>query len=933
MLVLVSNQAILNPLLPTASVMLPDDSFVGRQQETTVLKRAFDSGRRLVTISGIGGAGKTRLALEFARTYTETAIVIDLSAAREVTDLTIAMAGVLSGQCPDETPNGIAVGLATLEDALFVLDAVEGILPEACSVISQWHRSAPGVRFLVTSRIPLGAASEQVILLTALDASDSMTLLVDRASALNFRFDPDEDRQSLQRVLEQLEGIPLAIELAAARTQTLSPDQLSQRLDEPLRVLRSHLRDVSPRHAAMEATLEWSWELLTPAERSVLARLLVFHKSFSIRAAEAIASVDGERPNAIISILESLVQHGLLRLVETPSGRRLRLIGVVRDYVGRHLSDDERDAVEQRHTRFFVELIEPLVDAEDFARQLLDDCDPVLIPEVENLESIVERSSATVHDRVCATLALVAILSRLGPASRLQRILDLTTEHVRLDPGATTLAKLQLELAKAYAKRFLRTTGPSEEELTLGYETALEKGALPLAALLQHFLAREAILQGDIDNATTIYEAAYQLALRSESDVAIAQCIQGLAIIPFRQGYFDEALVAAKEVISLADRLRYRRTRWNWLQNYSVALYECGRIEEALQAAARVRTLIEEAESLDLLTINVSLLAEYSASAGKLQDARHWLAEGQKLLDNRALRSSHPRDGFHILRFWLALTEGDMEAAEAALAPGHWRQRPSQISQEQAVAEGCRALIVLLRGRPSAAIQNLNQSLPVRRQIPDQQFEVLIALGFLAVAHAMMGDAKSALSSLEDAQQPQIRSLRVKQVLTVLELATRAALSEPDAIAKSRTALSAIRRGDGPWVAYVELVVAARLLERVMADVDARGGRTLRIGKDLAWIQVDSSPVLNLRRRRVPQRLIRCLLQARERSIEDAVPTDRLLDAAWPNDKASRASLENRLWATLSKLRRAGLDGVIERIDRGYRIHPEVKVDESPTAD
>ena len=929
MVPLMSQHATLKLDLLTASKLLPDNSFVGRQQELAVLKRAFESGRRLITIAGIGGAGKTRLALEFARSFTDSAIFIDLSSAREVSDLTIAMADVLSGRCPDESPDGIAAGLATLDNATFVLDTVEGLLPEACPLISQWHRNAPGVRFLVTSRIPLGAASEQVILLTALDPVDSLTLLVDRASALNFRFDATEDPQHLQRVLEQLEGIPLAIELAAARTQTLSPKQLSQRLEEPLRVLRSHLRDVSPRHAAMEATLEWSWELLTEAERTVLTRLLAFRSSFSLQAAEAVIAFDWARPGSVISVIESLVQHGLLRLIETASGRRLRLLGVVRDYISRHLSDDERDASERQHTRYFIELVEPLMEGDGFAKQQLDECDPLLVPEIENLEAIVERPAVTIHERVVATLALVAILARQGPATRLQRVLDRTTECLEASAEVPSMETIRLNLAHAFARRILGTPRPSADELERSYHAALEAGLLSLAASLQYFHARTVLLGGDMEGAVPLFKASYELALKSQCNAAIALCVQGPAIVPFRRGHFDDALVAAKEVLAVADRVGYRRVRWIWRQNLAIALFEVGQIEDALQSANQVRVLMGESESLDLMTINLSLLAEFSVAAGKPQDKQRWLSETQKLWNNKALRSAHPKDGIHGLRCWLALAERDLEAAEAAIAPEQWHHLPHNNGAKQAVAESCRGLIAMLRGNPSAAIPSLTRSMSVRRRISTQRIEALLDQGFLALARAMSGDREGARKDLEETRRPDYRSLRLQQTMSVLNVATRTLLAEPEAIAEGRAALASMRRGDGPWKGYMELVVAAQLLEDALTDLDEQGHRTLRVGEDLAWVQVDSSPTLDLQRRRVPQRLIRCLLQARERSTVDVVPTDSLLSAAWPNDKASRASLENRLWATLSKLRRAGLDGVIERIEGGYRIHPEVKVEQS----
>ncbi|MBX2800378.1 MAG: hypothetical protein KTR31_22050 [Myxococcales bacterium] len=913
---------------PSISGLLPDNTFVGRQRELAAVLGAFDAGKRLITVTGIGGAGKTRLALEISQQAGRPTTFLDLSAARQPADVLIAMAGALTGRCPDESATGISAGLATLGAALVVLDAMEGVLPEACEMLSRWHRASPEVWFVVTSRIPLGIASEQIVQLSALEPDDSLALLVDRARSLDFRFDPDEDRSSLQQVVTRLEGIPLAIELAAARTQTLSPRQLWERLKEPLRLLRGHRRDADPRHATMEATLEWSWELLSDAERTVLVRLWVFPKSFGMRAAEAVSTpedAEGEWETSAISVVESLVQHGLIRLLDTPRGRRLRLLEVVRDYVGRRVDATLRSELEQRHTAHFMELIAPAVEAGGLARQLMDACDPSLPPEVDDLEAIIGRPGTSPSDRVGAAMALVATLSRVGPTSRVQRVLSQVEASLAHSPRTSPLDEARLDLAKAYAKRFLGTTGPTEERLRVGVDTALAAHRPVLASLLLHYRGRQALLDGQAETAADLYDEALKLAQASGSDEALAQCVQGPTIMHFRVGHIDDALRAAEGVITLAERLGYRRLRCMWLSNYSVGLFHRGRIDEALHAAQRASALAEETGSLDLVSVNLTHLAEYAIAAGALDDAHRWLDASKQLAERAAVQPANPLGSINRIDCWLGMVEGDLERAEAAIEPSRWSAHTSHPDLVSAVSHSCRGVLTLLRGELVAALQILDRAVAFRERWSFQQVDMDLVLGFRALARARTGQAAGARSDLAAASSGVGRGLRIDSTLHLLTLATHLALDEPEAEASAQAALLSLRRPEGDTVPYAEVVVAGRLLEATLASRD-EGGKTLHVGAGGSWVQVSGEPVLDLTRRRVPQRLLLCLLDARARSEEGSVSTEELLEAAWPRDKAKRSSLENRLWAALSKLRKAGFDQVIERVNGGYRIAADVTV-------
>ena len=333
--------------------------FVGRAAELARLEDLLSVPQALVTLSGLGGMGKTTLALRFAASQVDACPggvwfceLTGAHSAHEVGDAVARALGV--DRVEDDTAAQVAGLLAHRPATLIVLDNFEQVVDTAATLVQSWRRAAPHVRWLVTSRHQLGIASEQVLPLGVLSGDDAATLYLERARERvpTWSLGPTGGA-ALVRLMDLLEGIPLAIDLAAGRASVLPPEALCERLallDDG--ALRSRQRDRPERHRTLQATLELSWYLLEPHEQHAVAQLCVFCDGFRLDAAEALLDLPPD--HWVADVLEGLLEKSWVHRVETPAGVRFRCLEVVRRFGLTKLSErEEDDAVRLRHARFY----------------------------------------------------------------------------------------------------------------------------------------------------------------------------------------------------------------------------------------------------------------------------------------------------------------------------------------------------------------------------------------------------------------------------------------------------------------------------------------------------------------------------------------------------------------------------------------------------
>ncbi len=366
-----------NPELPNNLPSLPS-SFVGREREMEAV-RGLVASSRLVTLTGVGGCGKTRLALQVAAELLDASPdgvwYVELAPLREPDRIPEAVAAALGLQ---EQRQGRAVD-ALLEalgglDTLLILDNCEHLIDAAAHFCDRAIRQSPRLRILATSREPLGIDGEQVYRVPSLTLppgdvaaaedlgdADAVRLFVERAQARNPGLRLGGAALSLvASICRRLDGIPLALELAAARLSSMSLTHLNQRLDQRFRILTGGSRSAMPRQQTLQATVDWSFELLSEDERQTLRAISVFAGSFELEAAEAICAVDGIE--ALDLVLGSLVDKSLVEADGSGESVRYRLLETIRQYAAMELLRSDGEArvhcARGHHAQFYLRLAE-----------------------------------------------------------------------------------------------------------------------------------------------------------------------------------------------------------------------------------------------------------------------------------------------------------------------------------------------------------------------------------------------------------------------------------------------------------------------------------------------------------------------------------------------------------------------------------------------
>jgi predicted ATPase len=356
--ILRQDEALSRRPLPESNVPLPASSLVGRQRELDEIANALRDGTRLLTLTGPGGSGKTRLAIEaanlLASELTDGAFFVALDAIRDPALLlpAIAQAVAVRESSEQPLPESLSERL-TGRQALLLIDNFEQ-LAEAAPVLSRMLEAASGLTFLVTSRAALRISGEQEYPVEPLGPEDAVALFVERAHGVDPRFRlTDENAEAVKEIVARLDGLPLAVELAAARTKLLPPEAMLALLDERLELLSRGARDLPERHRALRDTVAWSYDLLGTEEKQLFARLAVFGGGFTLESAVAVcdASLDG---------FATLIDDSLLER----DGERLRMLETIREYALEQLeADEDAEFVRRRHAEHFLKLAEAEPDS------------------------------------------------------------------------------------------------------------------------------------------------------------------------------------------------------------------------------------------------------------------------------------------------------------------------------------------------------------------------------------------------------------------------------------------------------------------------------------------------------------------------------------------------------------------------------------------
>lgn len=658
-------------------------SFRGRKRELAALTGLLEA-HRLVTLTGPPGVGKTRLAVEAAQKESTDSVFVDLSSASgDALALTVRKAFGLPGS-PRRPDLELVADYLRGRTLLLVLDNCDHVVSACGALVTSLLQEALGLRILVTSRQALGVPGEVVYRVVPLEVPpappeevsaaavaqlrrcDAVALFVDRAQMadLTFTLTPD-NAGAVAELCRQLDGLPLAIELAAARVVALPPGVMLQQLADRFRFLVWRGPGRPPRHRTLWAALDWSYELLNEAERRLFERLSVFAGGCTLEAAEAVGQ-DLPSGEGVLELLERLVDKSLVVVDETPRGSiRYRMLESLRAYAGERLRQGHGEAgVRARHARFFCEFAEQAAAAlaGGEAGGWLERLDA----EDANFQAALQWAVA--HDPE-TSLRMVVALARpaemRGQAARLREWGRAALQSAREAPRLLRaralmtlglLSRLLGDLPDAAARlEEARAACDPEEDPVLAGHTLNELGVV-------------AHMRGDYQTAAELAGRGLRLLRAAGDRRGVATALNLLGLVAHHRGQFDAAWAYLSETLQLGRQLGDRRMMAVALNNLgSIALYRkdyesaWGLFHEALAIQRRLGNRRSEANLLSNLG---------DAARGMGQQALSGEMHRQALAARVAMKDG-PGIATSLLNLaYLAVAAGQLERAAVLLGAG-----------------------------------------------------------------------------------------------------------------------------------------------------------------------------------------------------------------------------------------------------------------------
>ncbi len=854
----------------------PPTPFIGREDDLRQVAEAFEQGRRLVTVWGPGGIGKTRLGLEYAARQGRPAVFCDLASCRTreavcatvASTLDVALAGGGAAGDPD---GHVARVLAARGPLLLLLDNFEQVVGTSATLLTSWIAAAPSVGFLVTSRERLRLRGELAHEVEALalpqgdDVSRSEAVQLFIASAGGSFELTRQNAPRVARLVERLEGIPLAIELAAARVDPFGVDGLLSRLSERFELLAGGVRDLDSRQATLHGAIEWSWDLLSEAERRALVELALFRGPFAIAAAEAVLTASSaERP---LTLIQSLRNKSLIRSVPSVESTepRLALFEVVREFAeGQRPSLARDDAAAVRHADHYLELGEQLAEdlgppgPESIRRLALD---------VENLMAIVERaldaSPIDASRAVRALLVIEPVLATRGPAGQLLFLLD---RAVEVADRALPVERARLFAARGRAHLVRGEIDAADDKLAAAMAEAHGAGDRRVEAQI---LTDRGVLHHqvrDLDRARDCYERAMGLVSGFGDPRAEGRLLGNLGALLHDQRQFDAASEHYHDALGVLGGAADPRLQGIVLTNIGVLEQERGDLTNALETYTRALEHLGRGEDRRLEAIALGNLGSLYHERGELESAE-----------------TAQRKGLHGLR-----VTGDRRSEALALT-----RLAAVLAGLDRIdeAQDCIANATVLAGT---------------LEDPPATASVELARAFIDLAEA----SRARSAEAHDAVNEHLARAR-SRISRAYEPAASGDAAPAKVSDDVRMALRLLAGLTGGF--HADLAIEP--------SCDA-----LVIAAEARWFRPPGGDWQDLNRHQLLRRLLVVLVEHRHVAAGRGVSLQALQRAAWPGERIRPDAAANRLYVAISKLRRLGLRAHLLRQDDGYLLEPSLRV-------
>jgi predicted ATPase/DNA-binding SARP family transcriptional activator len=608
--------------LPQSNVPVPASTLVGRRRELDEVTGALRGPTRVLTLTGPGGSGKTRLAVEAANVLADEladgAFFVALDAIRDPALLLPAIAeAVAVKESGDRSLRESLPERLAGRQALLVIDNFEQVA-EAAPVLSELLEAAPGLSFLVTSRSALRISGEQEYPLDPLGLEDAVALFVERAKGADPRFAlTDENTTAVEEICGRLDGLPLAVELAAARTKLLPPDAMLALLDERLDLLSRGARNLPERHRALRDTVAWSYELLGPEEKTLFIQLSVFGGGFTLESSVAVcdASLDG---------VATLLDDSLLERDAT----RFKMLGTIREYALEQLAaEGEPDAVRRRHAEHFLKLAEsdPVPEQAAWLARMDAERDNFR----EALAWSLDTREASLGLRLAA--ALWEFWWVRGYLAEGRGWL-----HEALTRGRSAAPKLRARALHAAGSLATRQgdyeAAASLFEESLGIWEELVDGAGTARSLLS--LGTVAAEQGDQERAIELSERAAQLYDESGDQRGHALAISNLGGIALERGEYAKAAALSEQAYGLFETLEDSEGMAFALVNQGFAALSQKQYERAIELLRQALRRLAELEFRDVIGYCFEGLAAVLAFTARPEEAARLLGAAEALRES-----------------------------------------------------------------------------------------------------------------------------------------------------------------------------------------------------------------------------------------------------------------------------------------------------------
>ena len=968
---------------PTEGLSPSRTPFVGRNDELRKLEETFESGARIVTIVGPPGAGKTRLSREFAtgpaRATGSDLVFCELSPAQDRTDVAsiVADAMSMSLQEGEETSNllrRIGRTIAELGDPLIILDNVEQIVESVADCVEVWTSEAPDADFLITSREKIGIPGEFCFELGPLEETDAVRLFAERARMVRRDFDiADGHERQISELVNKLDRLPLALELAAARVRTMAPADLLERLNERFRLLRSRDELADRRGQTLEEAIEWSWEFLPEPKQQALHQCSVFRGGFSLDAAESVLEVQTDE--WAVDILESLVRKSMLFSEEPdefPGRIQFGVYESIRDYAQK-AGDASLDQVRERHATHYLEKGREWADnlsGGDGARHLSR-----LRLETSNLRRAFDWLCETDPERAVELgLVLDAMFRLAGPLKIHRDVLDrvvraaVEAERPQLQArahlaraklsvllgeldeaadDAVTAAGFAEEAEKAVIRaRALFTTGDidrnrgeagrAREAFEEALAIARDQGADGLQRLcLTHLAGCETNL-GDDDAASErlaeLEEVPVSDDLREECKVA-----KRAAYVHFFLSNHEKQRRYNQRALELARDVADRRLEGLALQGLGDSAFARGAYDEAVEHYREALDLHRTLGNAHYEGVLLGNLATALHRTGEFESAERRYDESLKLHRETGAKLYEPTVlvGFGALRF----EQGDTASAEELLeeAIGIYGDLEVQ-SEDAAAARWLLGWSALATGDTRRASERFDRSAEQFDEAGSPDWEMLARASETAVG--LFEEQEDApLDSLVDYRE----RVDEREVAGIFELVEALALAPtaPDEASARIWKATADQDGGPPLekrslYARVASLTVKRLLDRsdsqpvervpVEGTSDRSAEADIVVGPDARWFQLaDAEESGDLRRRGSLRRILSELVD-RHGDDPEGLEVYDMFDVGWPDQEIDPDNAADRVYWAVRQLRKVGLEDLLQTTDDGYVLDPDATI-------